>query len=105
MRNLEILTKSIDTLKNLEDNELVTKSCIDEYAKMLIVYTSKHRLLIFTYQDSFSAKTTFKHSVTLSDENPNLENSYLLQLDYIQELQGVQFTYACGNMYLYRVDK
>ena len=28
-----------------------------------------------------------------------------MQLDYIQELQGVQFTYACGNMYLYRVDE
>ena len=59
MRNLEILTKSIDTLKHLQDNELVTKSCIDEYAKILIIYTSEHRLLIFNYADAISAKTTF----------------------------------------------
>ena len=53
---------------------------------MLIVYTSHHRLIIYTYTDAISAKTVFKQSVTLSDENPNLENSKLVQLDYIQEL-------------------
>lgn len=36
------------------------------------------------------------------DENPNLSDSCLVQMNYIQEFQGVMFTYACGNMYIYR---
>lgn len=105
MRNLEILTKSIDTLKELLDSELITQTCIDEFTKLLIVYTSQHRLLLFTYEDAISAQTTLKEVVDLKDENPNLESSVLVQLDYVQELQGVQFTYRCGNMFLYRVDQ
>lgn len=84
MRNLEILTKSIDTLKALEQDEKITNLCIDEYSKTLIVYTSNHRLLIFAFAETqLSAQTTFKHSIDLKDENPNLENSKLVQLDYV----------------------
>lgn len=83
MRNLEILTKSIDTLKNLNEGEQITNSCIDEFAKLLIVYTTHHRLVLFTFQDILTARTTFKISIALVDENPNLENSQLIQLEYI----------------------
>lgn len=38
----------------------------------------------------------------MGDENPNLADSYLVQMNYIQGYQGVMFTYACGNMYIYR---
>lgn len=78
MRNLEILTKSIDTLKNLNEQEFITNSCIDEYSKLLIIYTSQHRLLIFSYDDAISSKTQFKDAVVISDENPNLENSIVV---------------------------
>ena len=41
----------------------------------------------------------------MKDENPNLENSTLASLDYIQELGGVNFTYLCGNIYLYKISE
>ena len=83
MRNLEILTKSIDTLKNLQENEKVVCSCIDEFSKVLFVYTSLTRLLVYNYADNISAHTTLKHAVVLADENPNLENAFMIQIDYI----------------------
>jgi hypothetical protein len=105
MRNLEILTKSIDTLKLLQENEKVICSCIDEFSKVLFVYTSLTRLLIYNYSDNISAHTTFNHAIVLADENPNLENALMIQIDYVQELQGVQFTYSSGNMYLYKLEE
>jgi len=83
MRNLEILTKSIDTLNSLLENELITNSCLDEYKKLLVIYTSHHRLLLYTYADVISAQTQFKEAVVFADENPNLENSHLVSMDYI----------------------
>ena len=41
----------------------------------------------------------------MKDENPNPENSKLVQLDYIQELGGVNFTYMSGAMYLLRTSE
>ena len=52
-----------------------------------------------------SAETQFKEAVVFADESPNLENSHLVSMDHILELQGVQLTYACGGMYLYRVEE
>jgi hypothetical protein len=36
----------------------------------------------------------------MSDENPYLEQSNVVNMEYVQELMGVQITYASGNMYL-----
>jgi len=83
MRNLEILIKSIDTLNNLHADELITDSCVDEYKKLLVIYTSHHRLLLYTYADVISAQTQFKELVVFADENPNLANSHLVSMDYI----------------------
>lgn len=57
MRNLEILLKSIDTLKCLNQDEHITNSCVDEFAKILVVYTSHNRLIIYTYPELTSAQT------------------------------------------------
>ena len=40
----------------------------------------------------------------MEDENPNLQSSRVIQMDYLPEFQSVQITFACGNMYLINTD-
>ena len=44
MRNIEILNHFTGNLAELEADEQVVRACIDEFDKMLFVYTSKCRL-------------------------------------------------------------
>ena len=100
MRNLEILSRAIDTLKELNPGEEITRHCIDELSLVLFVYTSAHRLLKFSFKDVASQQVSLQRDVTMSDENPYLEQSNVVNMEYVQELMGVQITYASVNMYL-----
>jgi hypothetical protein len=98
MRNLEILTRQVDTLNVLLPAETITHAEIDEYTKRLIVYTSKHRLMLFGIDCALVAVCC------LTDETPAVEGGELVLLSYVQELQGVQLVYNNGVMLVYKVD-
>ena len=40
----------------------------------------------------------------MDDESPELESSKLVQMDFIQEVQGVVMSYSNGAMYLYKIE-
>ena len=80
MRNLEILTKQIDTLNALHESETITHAGIDEHAKLLIVYTSEHRLMLCSYDCRVNAVCC------ISDETPAVDSAFLVLMTYIQEL-------------------
>ena len=44
MRNIEILNHFTGNLAELEADEQIVRACMDEFDKMLFVYTSKCRL-------------------------------------------------------------
>ncbi len=82
MRNLEILTQTTNTLNQLEAGEEILFSCLDDFTKQLFVYTSQHRMVVYS---AASTTPTFKASFSMTDENPNLETSKVIQMDYLQE--------------------
>ena len=47
---------------------------------------------------------TFQHEHAMDDESPELESSELVQMDFIQEVQGVVMSYSNGSMFLFKVD-
>ena len=82
MRNLEILTRAIDTLKSLQPDETVTNCCLDQFSKTLAVYTSHHRLLLYAYADTATCQTELKNSLVLPDECPKV-SSGVVSMEYV----------------------
>jgi hypothetical protein len=93
MRNLEILTRySFDISRVLQKagcpaNTTVLYACFDEFTQKIAVYTSTYCLIIIkqaktsdtTIEDQFLLDSQFQ----MSDENPSLEDSFLVQMDFI----------------------
>ena len=89
MRNLEILTHFRDALSLSDPDETIFRVCMDEFSKAVFVYTSKHTLYGFKYGAQEGESITinemvYKHS--MADEHPAVEESQVIQMDYIQEL-------------------
>lgn len=91
----------------LREDETLVRSCLDEFANLFFAYTSSQRLLTFKYQSpdkGSGAVMTFQHEHAMDDESPELESSELVQMDFIQEVQGVVMSYSNGSMFLFKVD-
>ena len=75
MRNLEILTKSTNTLNQLQPKEEILFTSIDEYTKQIFVFTTQTRVLVYSAStSSFEYKAVYN----MTDENPNLETSKVI---------------------------
>jgi len=50
--------------------------------------------------ESLPTKFILEKKIEMGDENPNIEDSQLVSMDFVQEFQGVMLTYSCGNMFV-----
>ena len=109
MRNLAILTHFEGILQTEECDSIVC-ACLDEFEKTLFVYLKSTKLIGYKYGLTDPCGTTNLGSVEkisqfcLADENPTLENSSLIQFDFIQELQGTVLSFENGAMILAKSD-
>ena len=70
MRNLEILTKFTNTLKELQKEEKVVAACLDEFGSLLFVLTTSNILITYSFEVDNPVALTCKSKVTLTDEIP-----------------------------------
>lgn len=87
MRNLEILTKFSNVLRDLGQVEI---ACLDEFGQMLFVFTKGDaKLHVFKYaaeSTDIPSNVVKKKVVDLSDQDPYITESRVVSMDYVQEL-------------------
>ena len=90
----------------MQADERVLRTCIDEFDKMLYVYTSKCRLLGFkigsTQEGNSTDNLAEARNCFIASSQDSLEGVKVVQMDYIQECQGVVMCFENGAMYLYK---
>lgn len=72
-------------------------ACLNEFDKMLFLYTSSCRLLTFAVETENGGEAT--RLIRATEPQSQLASTSVVQMDFIQECEGVVICFASGSMF------